>query len=163
MCWCRVVRGILPESIPQVQCCLLLPVKELRTDHVDRVTMKNQTSDAIDLDTYFQRIGYGGDRTPTLKTLQSIHQRHAEAIAFENLNPFLKQPVLLDIKSLQKKLVHEGRGGYCFEQNLLLRSVLIALGFQVTTLAARVLLNLPPGTITPRSHMLLQVDIRPPA
>lgn len=134
-------------------------MKELRTDRVDRATMQNQTSDAIDLDTYFQRIGYSGDRTPTLKTLQSIHQHHAEAIAFENLNPFLKQPVLLEITSLQKKLVREGRGGYCFEQNLLLRSVLIVLGFQVTNLAARVLWNLPEGTITPRSHMLLQVDI----
>jgi N-hydroxyarylamine O-acetyltransferase len=121
--------------------------------------MQKQTTDAIDLDAYFQRIGYIGDRTPTLKTLQSIHQHHAEAIAFENLNSFLKQPVPLDLKSLQQKLIHEGRGGYCFEQNLLFRSVLSAVGFQVTNLAARVLLNLPEGTITPRSHMLLQVDI----
>jgi N-hydroxyarylamine O-acetyltransferase len=45
------------------------------------------------------------------------------------------------------------------EQNLLLRSVLITLGFQVTNLAARVLWNIPEGTITPRSHMLLRVDI----
>jgi N-hydroxyarylamine O-acetyltransferase len=121
--------------------------------------MQKQTTDAIDLDAYFQRIGYIGERTPTLKTLQSIHQHHAEAIAFENLNSFLSQPVPLDLKSLQQKLIHEGRGGYCFEQNLLLRSVLIAVGFQVTNLAARVLWNLPEGTITPRSHMLLQVDI----
>jgi N-hydroxyarylamine O-acetyltransferase len=121
--------------------------------------MQKQTTDAIDLDAYFQRIGYIGERTPTLKTLQSIHQHHAKAIAFENLNPFLKQPVPLDLKSLQQKLIHEGRGGYCFEQNQLFRSVLSAVGFQVTNLAARVLLNLPEGTITPRSHMLLQVDI----
>ena len=121
--------------------------------------MQKQTPDAIDLDAYFQRIGYIGDRTATLKTLQSIHQHHAQAIAFENLNPFLKQPVPLDLKSLQQKLIHEGRGGYCFEQNRLLGSVLIAVGFQVTNLAARVLWNLPEGTITPRSHMLLQVDI----
>ena len=121
--------------------------------------MQKQTTDAIDLDAYFQRIGYIGERTPTLKTLQSIHQHHAEAIAFENLNPFLKQLVPLDLKSLQQKLIHEGRGGYCFEQNQLFRSVLSAVGFQVTNLAARVLLNLPEGTITPRSHMLLQVDI----
>ncbi|HEY9604686.1 MAG TPA: arylamine N-acetyltransferase [Allocoleopsis sp.] len=121
--------------------------------------MQKQTTDAIDLDAYFQRIGYSGERTPTLKTLQLIHQHHAEAIAFENLNSFLQQPVLLDATSLQKKLICEGRGGYCFEQNRLFRSVLLALGFQVTNLAARVLWNLPEGTITPRSHMLLQVDI----
>lgn len=121
--------------------------------------MQNQTTDAIDLDAYFQRIGYIGERTPTLKTLQSIHQHHAETIAFENLNSFLKQPVSLDLTSLQQKLIYEGRGGYCFEQNLLFRAILITVGFQVTNLAARVLWNRPEGTISPRSHMLLQVDI----
>lgn len=121
--------------------------------------MKNQASNAIDLDAYFQRIGYSGDHVPTIDTLQAIHQRHAQIIAFENLNPLLKQPIHLDLGSLQQKLIHEGRGGYCFEQNSLLRAVLIALGFQITSLAARVLWNLPEGTITPRSHMLLRVDI----
>lgn len=95
--------------------------------------------DVIDLDAYFQRIGYQGERLPTLQVLQVIHYQHAQTIAFENLNSFLKQPVHLDLASLQQKLIHEGRGGYCFEQNLLLRSVLVALGFQVTSLAARVL------------------------
>jgi N-hydroxyarylamine O-acetyltransferase len=94
-----------------------------------------------------------------VQVLQAIHYQHARTIAFENLDSFLKQPVCLDIASLQQKLIHEGRGGYCFEQNLLLRSVLVALGFQVTSLAVRVLWNLPAGTITPRSHMLLRVDI----
>ena len=121
--------------------------------------MQNQTSDAIDLNAYFQRIGYSGECSPTLEALQAIHQHHAQAIAFENLNSFLKQPVLLDATSLQQKLIYEGRGGYCFEQNLLFRSALSAVGFQVTNLAARVLWNLPKGTITPRAHMLLQVNI----
>ncbi|GAB4227353.1 MAG: arylamine N-acetyltransferase [Elainellaceae cyanobacterium] len=116
-------------------------------------------SDVINLDAYFQRIGYSGDRAPTLNTLQAIHRHHAETIAFENLTPLLKQPVSLDLNALQQKLIHQGRGGYCFEQNSLLRSVLVALGFQVTSLAARVLWNLPEGTITPRSHMLLRVTI----
>lgn len=119
----------------------------------------NQTPTEINLNAYFQRIRYSGDRSPTLKTLQTIHLCHTNSIAFENLNPFLKQPVHLDLASLQQKLIHEGRGGYCFEQNLLLRSVLLAFGFQVTSLAARVLWNLPEDTVNPRSHMLLQVVI----
>lgn len=118
-----------------------------------------QRSTEIDLDAYFQRIGYDGDSAPTLTTLQAIQQQHAQTIAFENLSPLLKQPVLLDLASLQQKLIHERRGGYCFEQNSLLRSVLLALGFQLKSLSARVLWNVPAGTITPRSHMLLQVDI----
>ncbi|MBD1867595.1 arylamine N-acetyltransferase [Cyanobacteria bacterium FACHB-471] len=118
-----------------------------------------QTSDVIDLNAYFQRIGYSGDRSPTLTTLQAIHLCHAKAIAFENLNPLLKQPVLLDLESLQRKLVYERRGGYCFEQNLLLRSVLLTLDFQVTNLAARVIWGLPKGSIMPRTHMLLRIDL----
>jgi N-hydroxyarylamine O-acetyltransferase len=40
-----------------------------------------------------------------------------------------------------------------------LRAVLLALGFQVTHLAARVLWNLPSRAIVPRSHMVLWVNI----
>lgn len=118
-----------------------------------------QLSDAVDLNAYFHRIGYGGDRCATLQTLQAIHLCHTKTIAFENLTPLLKQPVSLNLQSLENKLVYQGRGGYCFEQNLLLRSVLISLGFQVKNLAARVLWNRPAGTISPRSHMLLLVEM----
>lgn len=114
---------------------------------------------SIDLDAYFQRIGYAGARTPTLETLRAIQLRHTETIAFENLNPLMRWPVRLDIESLQQKLVRDGRGGYCYEQNLLFSHVLKALGFQVTGLAARVLWNEPDAAITPRSHMLLCVGL----
>jgi N-hydroxyarylamine O-acetyltransferase len=114
---------------------------------------------AIDLDAYFQRIGYTGARTPTLDTLRILHLRHTEAIPFENLNPLLKWPVRLDAPALEQKLVRDGRGGYCFEQNLLFGHVLKALGFAVIGLAARVLWNAPEGAITARSHMLLRIDL----
>lgn len=121
--------------------------------------MNQPTPDLLDLDAYFQRIGYQGDCLPTLATLKAIHAGHAQSIAFENLTPLLKQPVRLDLPSLQQKLIHQHRGGYCFEQNLLFRAVLLQLGFQVNNLAARVLWNQPKGTMTPRSHMLLRVEI----
>lgn len=113
----------------------------------------------IDLDAYFERIGHTGGRAPTLETLAELHRRHAEAIAFENLDPFLRRPVLLDPASLEQKLVRSNRGGYCFEHNLLFRHALDQLGFQVTCLAARVCWNAQPGAITPRGHMLLLVDL----
>ena len=113
----------------------------------------------IDLDSYFQRIGYTGERQATLDTLCGLHDRHTAAIAFENLNPLLRWPVPLDLPALQQKMIHDGRGGYCYEQNLLFSHVLKALGFQVTGLAARVLWNAPEGAITARSHMLLRVDL----
>lgn len=113
----------------------------------------------IDLDAYFERIRYAGGRAPTLATLAAIHARHAEAIAFENLNPLMGWPVRLDVESLQQKMVRDGRGGYCFEQNLLFKHALDALGFRVTGLAARVLWGAPEDTVTARSHMVLRVDL----
>lgn len=121
--------------------------------------MQAPSTNAIDLNAYFQRIGYSAEQTASLSTLEAIHACHTKAIAFENLSPLLGQPVLLDLPSLRQKLVNAGRGGYCFEQNGLLRSVLTALGFQVSSLAARVLWGVSEGVITPRSHMLLLVHI----
>src|SRR5487761_1041443 len=92
----------------------------------------------FDLDAYFERIEYSGNANPTLDTLESVHRCHARAIAFENLNPLLGWPVLLDAVSLQQKIVREHCGGYCFEQNLLASHALQAMGFRVAGLAARV-------------------------
>ena len=75
---------------------------------------------SFDLDAYLARIGYDGQRTPDVETLRGITRHHPQAIPFENLDPFLRRPVLLDTASLQQKIVHNGRGGYCFEHNLLL-------------------------------------------
>src|SRR5688572_5787925 len=97
----------------------------------------------LDLDAYFERIGHRGPRPATLDTLAAIHALHPAAIPFENLDPFLGRPVRLDLPSLERKLVDERRGGYCFEHNLLLAAVLRRLGFAVTGLAARVLWNQP--------------------
>lgn len=117
------------------------------------------TTAAIDLDAYFARIGYRGSRAPTLATLQAIHALHPRAIAFENLDPLAGREVALDVHSLQRKLVAGARGGWCFEHNLLLWQVLVALGFDASGLAARVVWNAPSGTASPRSHMLLRVKI----
>jgi len=112
------------------------------------------------LDAYLARIGYAGPRTATLDSLQAVHALHPAAIPFENLNPLLGWPVSLEVHSLQAKLVAGGRGGWCFEHNTLLRHGLEALGFSVTSLAARVLWNASSGSpLGPRSHMLLLVDV----
>jgi N-hydroxyarylamine O-acetyltransferase len=111
----------------------------------------------IDLDAYFTRIGYAGERHATLETLHALVTRHTEVIAFENLDPLRGQPVRLDATALGRKLVTERRGGYCFEHNLLFGHVLQALGFEVTGLAARVLSNRPDDAPPARTHMLLQL------
>jgi N-hydroxyarylamine O-acetyltransferase len=113
----------------------------------------------IDLDAYFQRVGFDGAARPEPKTLARLAECHAASIAFENLDPLLGLPVELAPAAVEDKLVRRGRGGYCYEQNRLFADVLEKIGFEVTALAARVLWNRPPDAITARSHMLLRVDV----
>jgi N-hydroxyarylamine O-acetyltransferase len=114
----------------------------------------------FDLDAYLVRIGYSGARLPTLDTLRALQERHAETIAFENLNVLMDWPVSTDVDAIQNKIVHGGRGGWCFEQNRLFSEALRAIGFQITELAARVLWAASEDAITRRSHMLLRVDLQ---
>jgi N-hydroxyarylamine O-acetyltransferase len=116
-------------------------------------------SHILNLDNYFARIGYAGPRAPTLEVLQAIHRLHPRAIPFENLNPLTRRAVKLDLESVERKLVDERRGGYCFEQNTLLANVLQELGFRVTPLIGRVLWGREPDAVTPRTHMVLRIDL----
>jgi N-hydroxyarylamine O-acetyltransferase len=114
---------------------------------------------AIDLDSYLKRVGFTDERKPTLMTLRELHRLQPQAIAFENLSPLLGQPVALDAPSLHWKMVHEGRGGYCYEQNVLFASVLEALGFKLRWLTGWPRWQIAPGRLLPRSHLLLLVDL----
>jgi N-hydroxyarylamine O-acetyltransferase len=111
----------------------------------------------LDLDAYLRRIDYVGPREPTLPVLEALHLAHATHIPFESLDVLLGRPIRLDLAGLQAKLVAGGRGGYCFEQNLLLAAALEALGFEVTHLAARV--RHRGDKPLPRTHVLLLVSV----
>jgi len=114
--------------------------------------------DDVDVEAYFQRIGFAGSYDATLETLADILLHHTQVISFENLDPLLKRPVTLSVEAIERKILRSGRGGWCYEQNLLLAGVLQAIGFRVTGLAARVMWNAPEGTVRARTHMLLRVD-----
>lgn len=107
----------------------------------------------LDLDAYLARIGLTGR-----PDLAELHRAHVAAIPFENLDPHNGVPVSLEIEDLQRKLVTERRGGYCFEQNLLMKAALEALGAEVDLMLARVRVGAPPDTIRPRSHLVLRVQ-----
>lgn len=127
-------------------------------DIADMMTAMFASAD-FDLDAYLARIGFTGPAVPTLDTVARLVACHTQAIPFENLDPLAGRTVRLDIASLQAKLVAGRRGGYCYEHNLLAGHALAALGLRVTGLAARVRWNIPPAIVTPRTHMLLQVEI----
>jgi N-hydroxyarylamine O-acetyltransferase len=113
----------------------------------------------IDLDSYLQRIGYSGPRDATLETLRALQSLHPRAIPFENLDTLSGRPVRLDVRSLERKLVQSRRGGYCFEQNLLFKHALDALGFDAVALAGRVVWERPEGERRARTHMVLLVSL----
>lgn len=113
----------------------------------------------VDLAAYFERIGYGGPTTREVSTLHSIAAAHVAAIPFENLDVLLGRPISLAPEGIAHKLLHERRGGYCFEHNTLLLHVLEALGFRVHALSARVRMQRPRDFVPPRTHVFLRVEL----
>ena len=114
----------------------------------------------VNLNAYFERIGFAGSIAPTIQTLELLHALHPAVIPFENIGPLTGEQVLLDQQSLEKKLLVEKRGGFCFEHNFLFMRILADLDYEVRPLLARVIWTNPEAISAPPSHMLLLVDIK---
>lgn len=108
---------------------------------------------------WLNRIGYNGQIAPSLEVLKALVAAHASAISYESIDVLLGRPPKLDLESLQRKMIAGGRGGYCFEQNMLFRAGLLSLGFSVTSLQARVVRGLEIDAPRPMLHMILRVDL----
>jgi N-hydroxyarylamine O-acetyltransferase len=106
----------------------------------------------MDLDAYLERIGVGPGAS-----LAELHRAHVASIPFENLDSHQGIPVSLELGDLERKLVAGGRGGYCFEHNLLFAAALNAMGHRAEPMLARVRLGRPPGTPGPRTHLVHRV------
>src|SRR5689334_3159543 len=91
---------------------------------------------------WLKRIGYNGPRAPSLEALRALVGAHSSAISYESIDVLLDRPPRLDLTALQAKMIAHRRGGYCFEQNFLFRAGLRSLGFDVTSLQARVVRGL---------------------
>lgn len=113
----------------------------------------------FDQSAWLKRIGYSGPTTPTLDTLNRLIFAHSHSIAYETLDIMLGRPPKLDVASLQGKMITSKRGGYCFEQNMLFRTGLRSLGYQITSLQGRVVRGLEIDAQRPAIHMLLQVEL----
>lgn len=110
---------------------------------------------------HLTRIGVAPLRsTADLATVRAIVAGHTRSTAFQNLNPFTGREVDLDPDALTAKLVHGGRGGYCFEHNLPLRSALDGLGHRTMVLTGRVAWGRPDDAPPlPRTHVPLRIDL----
>lgn len=111
----------------------------------------------MNVDRYLARIRYYGTREPSLEALESLIQAQLTNVAFENFDIHLGVPLRLDIASLYRKIVLRGRGGFCYELNLLFAELLRELGYDVELLSARVFRH---DSMGPEfDHMALRVQI----
>ncbi|MBI3164765.1 MAG: arylamine N-acetyltransferase, partial [Chloroflexi bacterium] len=93
----------------------------------------------MDIPAYLNRINYHGSTAPTVDTLRALHRAHLLTVPFENLDIHHNKPIVLDEAALFEKIVVNRRGGYCYELNGLLASVLRELGFDVTMFSSNVI------------------------
>jgi N-hydroxyarylamine O-acetyltransferase len=107
----------------------------------------------FELPAYLKRIGLSG-----MPSLHELHRAHVTRILFENLDPLVGIPVSLAPDALARKLVDAGRGGYCFEHNMLFKAALEALGVHVEPMLARVRNGRAPLPAGPLTHLLLRVQ-----
>ncbi|RDI49742.1 arylamine N-acetyltransferase family protein [Nocardia mexicana] len=112
--------------------------------------------DKLDLDAYLARIGFTGERRPTLETLRQLQYAHTTSIPFENLEIILGRSIPLDLETLQDKMIRRRRGGYCYENVGLFAAALERLGFGVTGLSGRIEMGAPSG-LRPATHALARV------
>jgi len=112
----------------------------------------------FDLPAYCKRIGHQGPVAPDLDTLVGLSESHARSIPYENLEIHLGRSMSLEDDDLQRLMVAEKRGGYCFQMNLLFAAALEAVGFEVSLLQGRVWLT-SGGTVPPPAHLVLRVEL----
>lgn len=108
---------------------------------------------------YLQRLGFETPPRPTLDTLRLLQLRHTGVFPFENLATITGAPVLIDLPSIEAKILVGGRGGYCYELNNLFFALLLELGFDARAISGRVVMNQPEGSWTARTHRLSLVTI----
>ena len=95
----------------------------------------------LDLSSYLQRIGYDGPLETNLETLRGLHRQHTLAVPFENLDVQMGVPLDTSVEAAYDKIVYRRRGGWCYEQNGLFGGMLSQLGYEVTRVAAGVMMH----------------------
>lgn len=95
----------------------------------------------MDLDRCLHRIDYRGLREPTLDALTELQRQFLYHVPFENLDIHLGRPITLSLEHAYKKIIEEGRGGFCYECNHLFQAMLTGLGFEVAFHGATMLIE----------------------
>lgn len=93
----------------------------------------------IDIAKYLSRIGLAGATlAQDADSLRLLQRRHLLSVPFENLDIHWQRSIVLDTDKFYSKIVHERRGGFCYELNGLFNELLLSLGFSTRLVSARV-------------------------
>lgn len=93
----------------------------------------------MNVEKYLARLHAPRPSAPTAEALRALTRAHLEQVPFENLEIFLERRCpSLEPEDLFRKVVEEGRGGYCFELNKLFYLLLRELGYDCYCPAARI-------------------------
>jgi N-hydroxyarylamine O-acetyltransferase len=93
----------------------------------------------MDVSAYLSRIGVKREEAALdIAGLTLLQRQHLLNIPFENLDIHWKRPIVLDTGSFFRKIVKDGRGGFCYELNGLFNDLLNSIGFKAHLVSARV-------------------------
>ena len=92
----------------------------------------------MDVPTYLNRLHFSRPVKPDAETLCGLQLAHMMNIPFENLDIGLNRRIQLNEEALWEKIIHQNRGGFCYELNGLFAWLLKQIGFDVIYLNARV-------------------------
>lgn len=113
----------------------------------------------MNLEAFLKRIHFAGDRTPSPDSLAALQLAFLLSVPFENYDIHWGRPLSLELDDLEEKMVQRGRGGVCYECNVLFRGALEQLGYEVNLLDARMRMSHGEGFGPPCDHMVLRVSL----
>lgn len=111
---------------------------------------------AIDVDAYLSRLKIRRDE-PSLPYLRKLHSAHIHQIPFENLDIHYNRKIILDYRKIFKKIILDGRGGFCYELNGLFYHLLDHLGYDCIVISAQ--MKNEDGYDKEYGHMAISVRI----
>ncbi|MFD2177165.1 arylamine N-acetyltransferase family protein [Veronia pacifica] len=106
---------------------------------------------------YLNRLGLQNLSDDPKALLTQLHLAHLRHLPFENLDITFGRTIELSVTAILYKLLHEQRGGFCYELNGGFYLLLLSLGFKVELLSARV--YGPKGYGQEFDHLMLRVGI----
>lgn len=110
----------------------------------------------FNLTEYLERIGYEGEVTPDLTTLDQLMQKHLQSIPFENTLVQAGYIPSMIPEDIVDKVIIRRRGGYCYEVNGIFAMALEAIGFVWYFAGARPMFY---PVRRPKTHMVVIVRI----